>query len=71
MGGRRKADIEHIKSFVTRQNDGHVRLAYARCPESLPRRFILVSRLQNSDRFGAGKNTQASNDVRARQLVRF
>ena len=43
MGGRRKADLEHIKSFVTRQNDGHVRLAYARCPESLPRRFILVA----------------------------
>ena len=43
MGERRKADIEHIKSFVTRQNDGHVRLAYARCPESLPSRFILVA----------------------------
>ena len=43
MGGRRRADIEHIKSFVTRQNDGHVRLAYARSPESLPRRFVLVA----------------------------
>ena len=32
---------------------------------------IHMSRLQNSDRFGAGKNTQASSDVRARQLVRF
>ena len=42
MAGRRRADIEHVKSFITRQDDGHVRLAYARSPEPLPRRFILV-----------------------------
>ena len=47
MAGRRRADIEHVKSFVTRQDDGHVRLAYARSPESLPRRFILVATTNN------------------------
>ena len=48
MGGRRKADIEHIKSFVTRQNDGHVRLAYARCPGVSPK--ALHSRGHNERR---------------------
>ena len=43
MAGRRRADIEQVKGFITRQDDGHVRLAYARSPESLPRRFILVA----------------------------
>ena len=42
MGGRRRAEIEHIKSFITRQDDGHVRLSYAVATEPLPRRFIIV-----------------------------
>ena len=47
MAGRRRADIEQVKGFITRQDDGHVRLAYARSPESLPRRFILVATTNN------------------------
>ena len=42
MGGRRRAEIEHIKSFITRQDDGHVRLSYATGTEPLPRRFIIA-----------------------------
>ena len=47
MSGRRRAEIEHIKSFITRQDDGHVRLSYATNPEPLPRRFILVGTTNN------------------------
>ena len=32
MGGRRKAEIDHMKALVTRQDDGVIRLAYARTP---------------------------------------
>ena len=42
MAGRRRAEIEGIKTYVVRRDDGNVRLAYAHTPESLPRRFILV-----------------------------
>ncbi|MDD9994106.1 MAG: hypothetical protein OXP75_20090, partial [Rhodospirillales bacterium] len=43
MGGRRKAEIEHMKAFISRQDDGAVRLPYARTPEPLERRFIIVA----------------------------
>ena len=41
MAGRSRADIETMKAFVVRQNDGHVRRPYARHTESQPRRFIM------------------------------
>ena len=47
MAGRRRAEIEHIKSFITRQDDGHVRLSYATNAEPLPRRFIMVATTNN------------------------
>ena len=47
MAGHRRAEIERIKSFVTRQNDGHVRLSYAVGTEPLPRRFILAATTNN------------------------
>ena len=43
MAGRRRAEIEHIKGFISRQDDGHVRLSYATNAEPLPRRFIMVA----------------------------
>lgn len=43
MGGRRKAEIEGMKAVISRTDDGFVRLAYARAPEPLPRRFIIVA----------------------------
>ncbi len=42
MAGRRRAEIERIKAFITRQDDGSTRLPYARNTEPLPRRFIIV-----------------------------
>ena len=42
MAGRSRADIEAMKSFVSRQDDGHVRRPYARHTEPQPRRFIMA-----------------------------
>ena len=47
MAGRRRAEIEQIKSFISRQDDGAVRLAYAAGTEPLPRRFVLVASTNN------------------------
>lgn len=47
MAGHRRAEIERIKAFVTRQDDGHVRLSYAVSTEPLPRRFILAATTNN------------------------
>ena len=42
MTGRRRAEIERIKAFITRQDDGSTRLPYAHHTELLLRRFIIV-----------------------------
>ena len=42
MGGRKQADIDHLKAFVSRTNDA-LRMAYGRFKEPLPRRFIIVA----------------------------
>ena len=47
MAGHRRAEIEAIKAFITRQDDGAVRLAYATGTEPLPRRFILAATTNN------------------------
>ena len=41
MAGRSRADIEAMKAFVSRQDDGHVRRPYARHTEPQPRRFVM------------------------------
>jgi len=38
----RKAQVEQLKAFLSRQVDGPVRLAYARHPTTMPRQFIIV-----------------------------
>lgn len=43
MAGRRRAEIEGMKTFITRQNDGVLRMAYARSPEPSPRRYVIVA----------------------------
>ena len=48
MAGSRKADIDHMKAFLTRTNDGQHRAAYARAPESSPRRCIFVGSANDS-----------------------
>ena len=47
MAGRSKAEIEHVKSFISRQDDGHVRLVWHRSTEHLPRRFVLIGTTNN------------------------
>ena len=42
LTGLRKAEIESMKSFLSRTDDGSVRLAYRRDPEPLPRRCVFV-----------------------------
>lgn len=42
MAGRSRTDIEAMKAFVSRQDDGHVRRPYARHAEPQPRRFIMA-----------------------------
>ena len=42
MAGLARADIESLKSFVTRRDDGQHRGAYQRASESAPRRCIFV-----------------------------
>ena len=43
FSGIRKADIEMLKAFMTRLDDGQVRLAYRRDPVSTPRSCIIVA----------------------------
>ena len=43
MAGRRRAEIEGMKTYIARQDDNVVRMAYARAPEPTPRRFIIVA----------------------------
>ena len=47
MAGRSKAEIEHVKSFISRQDDGHVRLVWHRSTEHLPRRFVMIGTTNN------------------------
>ena len=42
MIGVSRADLESLKSYLSRRDDGNVRLAYRHNPEPMPRRFIIV-----------------------------
>ena len=42
LRGIGKVEIEAIKSFISKQDDGNVRLAYRRNPEPMPRRCVFV-----------------------------
>ena len=42
LAGIRKAELERLKSFITRQDDGQFRWAYARSPVQSPRMCIFV-----------------------------
>jgi predicted P-loop ATPase len=41
LAGARKAQAEHIKSMISRQTDGPVRMAYGRLPIEQPRQFVI------------------------------
>lgn len=42
LHGIRRSEAEHLKSFLSRQVDGPVRLAYERSPTQVPRQFIVI-----------------------------
>jgi predicted P-loop ATPase len=42
LSGLHRSQAEHLKSFLSRQIDGPVRLAYARMPVERPRQFIVI-----------------------------
>ena len=49
MAGSTRADLESLKSFISRQNDGGIRLAFRRNPEDAPRRCIVVGTSNRHD----------------------
>jgi predicted P-loop ATPase len=42
LSGMRKSQSESLKSMLSRQVDGPVRMAYARLPVEIPRQFIII-----------------------------
>ena len=49
MAGARRADLESLKTFLSRTDDGNVRLAYRHNPEPMPRMANLVGTADRSD----------------------
>ena len=49
MAGSNKAELESLKSFITRQDDGAVRLSYRRNPETMLRRCVIVGTTNRTD----------------------
>ena len=49
MAGSTRADLESLKSFISRQDDGGIRLAFRRNPEDAPRRCIIVGTSNRHD----------------------
>lgn len=47
LHGNRGRESEALKTFLSRQNDGPVRLAYGRLPVSVPRQFVLIGSTNN------------------------
>ena len=42
LAGLNRAEIEALKAFLTRQDDGGVRLSWRRNPNPMPRRAIII-----------------------------
>ena len=49
MAGSSRAELESLKSFLTRTDDGTVRLAYRRNPEPSPRRCVIIGTTNVAD----------------------
>ena len=49
MAGSTRADLESLKDFVSKQDDGSIRLAFRRNPEPAPRRCIIVGTTNRQD----------------------
>ena len=48
MSGANRADLERLKAFLTRTDDGGVRLAYRADPAPMPRRAIIIGSSNDS-----------------------
>ena len=49
MAGARRVDVESLKAFLSRTDDGSVRLTWRHNPEPMPRRCIVVGTADRSD----------------------
>ena len=49
MAGSTRAELDSLKSFLTRVDDGTVRLAYRRNPEPSPRRCVIIGTCNVAD----------------------
>ena len=49
MAGSNRADLESLKTFISRQDDGAVRLAFRRNPEPTPRRCVIIGTTNRLD----------------------
>ena len=49
LQGFRKADMQSLKAFITRRDDGSVRLSFRRNPETMQRRCVLVGTADRSE----------------------
>ena len=49
MAGSNRAELESLKAFITRQDDGSVRLSYRRDPETTLRRCVIVGTTNRRD----------------------
>ncbi|MDE0155124.1 MAG: hypothetical protein OXI88_01435 [Gammaproteobacteria bacterium] len=49
MSGVTRAELESLKAFLSRTDDGGVRLAYRRNPEAMPRRCIIAGTSNNPE----------------------
>ena len=58
MAGARRADRESLKTFLSRTDDGNVRLAYRHNPEPMPRRANLVGTADRPDPLPDDDNTR-------------
>ena len=61
MQGATRADMDSLKAFLSRQDDGSIRLAYRKDPELMLRRCVLVGT--------ADKPTPLPNDPNLRRFV--
>ena len=49
MQGARRADLESLKAFLSRNDDGSTRLAFRHNPEPMPRRCVLIGTADRPD----------------------
>ena len=49
MAGSNRAELESLKAFITRQDDGAVRLSYRRNPEKMQRRCVIIGTSNRTD----------------------